>query len=476
MKTTSLLVIISFLALCINGSAASRPNIVLIVADDVSWNDIGAYGHPTIKTPRLDRMAEGGIRFDNAYLTASSCSPSRSSIITGRYPHNTGAEQLHWALPGSQVTFTEKLMEAGYWTGMAGKWHLGDEVRDRFDVVLEKEYEDGTPTGAEDWVTLLKARQKEKPFFLWLAAWDAHRPFFEEDLPVRHSREDVVLPPYYPATETYLDDFLEYYDEIARFDLSVGAVLDELDVQGVGDNTLVIVIADNGRPYARDKATMYDSGMKTPFIARWPVGIRAGSVSESIVSVIDLAPTFLELADTPAPEMFEGRSMTELFENPDTPFRSFAASERNWHDFEDHGRSVRTKRFRYIRNHYNDLPATPSGDTVYHKTWWELVRLNEQGALNDQQGRPFRAPRPKEELYDMEADPLSLHNLAEDPDYQTILANHRKLLDTWMEETGDFIPSIRTPDDFDRLNGKPTKHRLRPRPMKKEIYGTDGVY
>ena len=116
---------------------ATRPNVVLIIADDMAWDDCGAYGNRNVRTPHIDRLAREGMRFDRAFVTASSCSPSRSSIITGRYPHNTGAEELHWPLPGEQVTFVEKLKASGYWTAAAGKWHLGSTVRDRFDVIRE---------------------------------------------------------------------------------------------------------------------------------------------------------------------------------------------------------------------------------------------------------------------------------------------------------------------------------------------------
>ena len=132
------LVLLFFLLVVVCGAVAQdRPNIVFIIADDMAWDDSGAYGNPEVPTPNIDRLASQGMRFDKAFLTASSCSPSRSSIITGRYPHNTDAEELHWPLPAEQITFVEKLRDGGYWTAAAGKWHLGDAVRDRFDVVRE---------------------------------------------------------------------------------------------------------------------------------------------------------------------------------------------------------------------------------------------------------------------------------------------------------------------------------------------------
>ncbi|QHJ13913.1 Arylsulfatase [Paraglaciecola mesophila] len=471
----------SLLTLCIlllvpHASAEQRPNIILIVADDLNWDDLGAYGNTGVNTPNLDKLAKNGMRFDNAYLTASSCSPSRASMITGRYPHNTDAEQLHWPLPKEQITVSQTLHDAGYWTAAAGKWHLGEDTKQRFDVVRESKYGIDEPSGSAQWLPLLNMRPKEKPFFLWLASWDSHRPFYQGKYPHKHTQEDVRLPPYYPATELYMNDFAAYYDEISRLDEYVGKVVSTLETQGVAGNTLIIFVADNGRPFARDKTTLYDSGVKTPFIAHWPDGIAKGSVSDSLISSIDLAPTFTALANAVTPASFEGRSLVSLFKNPSAPFRDFAISERNWHDFEDHGRSVRTKQYRYIRNNYFDLPATPSADTVYHKTWWELTRLFEQGALTQQQSRPFLAPRPKEELYDLESDPYELTNLARNNQYQAILQQHSDILDNWIEETNDFIPSFRTLDDFDRKTGAYAPNRKRPRPSKMEMYQASGRY
>lgn len=476
MKIMKILPLLAILFTPLALKAAEQPNIILIIADDLSWNDLGAYGHPTIHTPNIDKMAKQGVLFNNAYLTASSCSPSRASIITGRYPHNTDAEQLHWAVPSNQITFTEKLKEVGYWTAAAGKWHLGDEIRNRFDLVREAEYGIGDLSGMGDWQNLLEERPKTKPFFLWLASWDAHRPFKQGNHPHKHKQSDVKLPPYYPATELYLDDFVDYYDEIARFDDEIGNIVKKLKKQGIAENTLILIMADNGRPYARDKTTLYDSGVKTPFIAYWPGKIATGKASNAILSSIDIAPTLLELAGSTISASFEGMSFTKLLSNPEQSFRKYAFSERNWHDFEDHGRSVKSAQYRYILNNYNDLPATPSADTVYHATWWELGRLFKQGALTKEQARPFLAPRPKEELYDLVNDPYELNNLANNSKYSTVMSEHKQALAQWIKETNDFIPSFRTLDDFDRVKGTYAPHRKRPRPSKMEMYKASGAY
>src|SRR4051812_14353227 len=157
----SLILGLTLLVVPASAAAAERPNFVLIIADDMAWDDCGAYGHPSIQTPNIDALARAGMRFDRAFLTCSSCSPSRSSIITGRYPHSTDAEELHWPLPREQVTFVERLKAAGYWTAAAGKWHLGPAVKDRFDLVREADPSGfQLPTGAGAAGAKLEARAR----------------------------------------------------------------------------------------------------------------------------------------------------------------------------------------------------------------------------------------------------------------------------------------------------------------------------
>src|SRR5688572_17427524 len=200
------------------------------------------------------------MRFSRAILTASSCSPSRASIMTGRYPHNTDAEQLHWPLPREQVTFVEKLKAAGYWTAAAGKWHLGPHIKDRFNAVAEagtsgfqlanraaKMIDEDDESGCANWLPVLKSRPRDKPFFLWLAALDPHRDYKSDAIAKPHTPRDVTVPPYLPDIGEVRGDLALYYDEIARLDDNIGRVLAELDAQGVASNTLVIFMADNGR-------------------------------------------------------------------------------------------------------------------------------------------------------------------------------------------------------------------------------------
>ena len=484
------LLIIFVLGLISGLSAEQRPNIVLIIADDLAWDDSGPYGNDRIRTPNLDRLAAECMKFTRAILTASSCSPSRASIITGRYPHRTGAEELHWPVPAGQVTFVEKLRTAGYWTASAGKWHLGDEIRDRFDLIRDvdtsgfqlpggKEGQAGVfkettkgdaKSGCADWVSLIRERPKDKPFFLWLAALDPHRPYDEGILDQPHLPAAVRVAPYHPDTFGVRREYALYYDEISRLDRFTGLVISELRKQSVLDKTLVIFCSDNGRPFPRDKTTLYDSGIRTPFIIRYPPLVKSGSVYNRLISAVDIAPTLLEIAGVKRGDTFDGVSFSGLLENPlGLPVRSYAFAEKNWHDYEDHSRAVRGTQFKYIRNYYDDLPPTPPADAVRGVTYKALGKLHESADLSATEGQLFWFPRPREELYDCSADPHELKNLAEDSSYAKTLALMREAMHEWERDTGDRVPELRTADEFDRRYGKPTPARVRPRWSKKKM-------
>ena len=462
-----------------------RPNIVLIIADDMGWDDCGAYGHRTIRTPNIDKLASEGMRFTDAFLTASSCSPSRASIITGRYPHNTDAEQLHWPLPAKQQTFVELLKEAGYWTAAVGKWHLGDAVKDRFHIVHEADVSGfQLPTGknaskramvareksgCEHWVSILRSRPKDRPFFLWLAALDPHRDYEPGIIANPHRSEDVRVPPYLPDAPEVREELALYYDEIARLDSYVGKVLKEIKEQGIEQDTFILFISDNGRPFPRDKTTLYDSGIKTPWLVHWPRRVRAGSVCTQLVSSVDIAPTVLTLAGRDIPSSFQGYSFAPLLTDPKKRIREYVYAEDHWHDYEDLGRAVRSVRYKYIHNDYPDLPATPPADVGRSRTFAAMRRLRAQGKLSESQIACFVRPRPTEEFYDVINDPHEMHNLVDDPQYTEVLKEHRQALSDWSQRTDFRVPTTRTPDEFDRETGEPLPNRIRPRPSKRDF-------
>ena len=459
-----------------------RPNIVLIIADDQNWDDSGAYGNTVIRTPNIDKLAQDGMRFTQAFLTTSSCSPSRTSIRSGKYPHNTDAEQLHWPLPEGHKTFVDQLNKSGYWTGLAGKYHLGEAVKDDFDSIIpvstagfqvgpdgKSRKAEGDGSGCEAWVQLLQSRDRSKPFFTWLAAVDPHRPYHEGIIDKLHDAKDVIVPPYLPDNDSIRKDLALYYDEISRMDKYIGDVIDELEKQGVAENTMVLFISDNGRPFPRDKTTLYEGGIKTPWIVKWPSKIKAGTTNTNLVSSIDIAPTFIKMAGLEPLEDYEGLDFAPLLMEGAEAIRNQIYAEDHWHDYEDYARAIRTSEFKYIKNFYPDLPNTPSADAFRSLSWQSMLTEKKRGALNEAQLRCFQLPRDEEELYDIRIDPYELKNLAYDTTYLAALEDMRTRLKKKREITNDSIPVVRTPDDFDRKTGLPTPARIRPRPSKDEM-------
>ena len=431
-----------FLTTAAHTSAQEKPNIVFFIADDVSQEDFGCYGHPTIKTPNTDALANNGMRFDNAYLTTSSCSPSRCSIITGRYPHNTGAPELHVKLPETQVRFPELLRDAGYHTVLSGKNHMFGNKDRAFDKITGG----GGPGKEQDWVGHVQDRPKDKPFFFWFASSDAHRGWQKNDDAPIYGNDEVVVPPYLVDTEVTRADLADYSHEVSRYDHFIGRVTAELKQQGALDNTMIVVAADNGRPFPRCKSRLYDSGIKTPWIVHFPRMIQKSSVTKSLVSVIDLSATCLELAGIDRPECIQGRSFLPILKNPKSEVREVVFSEHNWHVYKNHERMARFGDFLYIKNNFpNQANLCYESDTKF-PAGEELWKAHAAGKTTAQQQQVFANPCPEEELFQVSDDPHQLTNLADLPEYAEILAQSRALLANWTEQTADTIPENPTPD------------------------------
>lgn len=449
-------------------AASSQPNVIFFIADDVSWNDYGCYGNTAARTPHIDLLAENGIRFDQAYLTASSCSPSRSSIITGRYPHNNGkAAELHQPISWNLPWFPEILREAGYFTAISGKHHMtstkgpqGETRPEPFDHV-DGGRGKGNSGGHANWVKTTRERPKDKPFFFWFASYDAHRgwdadrQWDEDKYGPMHKAKDVIVPPFLVDDQETREDLASYYNEVTRFDHYIGAVVAELKAQKELENTLIFVLADNGRPFPRAKTRIHDSGMKTALVAHWPEGIqKAGSVSDSLVSVIDLAPTVLTAAGLkPSPTM-QGVSMLPLLQNTASSIRQFAFSEHNWHDYEAHGRGIRGDGFLLLKNSRPNLALQGPADSVRSPSHLSLQSRRDANQLTAAQADVFLAPRPIVELYDLKADPHQLRNLAGEAKYAAQQKKLSAVLETWIEETHDSVPADISHDSFDRETGK----------------------
>ncbi|MEM9663929.1 MAG: sulfatase [Bacteroidota bacterium] len=420
---------------------ANAPNILVLVADDAGWDDFGAYGHPTIRTPHLDALAEGGWTADRAFLTTPQCSPSRVSMLTGQYAHTVQAEDLHVPLAPEHRFVPSFLREAGYFTGHLLKTHYGPDAEAQFDWY--------SPDLA-DFSTFLDAAD-DQPFFMWVGFSDPHRAY--GDALNRHAPSDVRLPPTVRDTPETRADYVQYYDEIARMDTVAGSYLAELERRGLREDTYVLFLSDNGSPMPRAKGTLYDAGIKRPLLVDGP-GVADGVRYDGLVSVLDLAPTFLTWAGVPVPPEMLGEDLMSRLADVSLPGHTYVFSERNWHNADEHLRSVRTDAFKLIWNNYVELPHGTAADITGSPTWQALRAARDAGTLTPAQARLFETPRPRVELYDLDNDPHELRNLAPDPAYRDTVQALMATLETWMTDTGDVPPhQRRRHDNIDRLTG-----------------------
>ncbi|PSR54737.1 heparan N-sulfatase [Adhaeribacter arboris] len=454
------IVLISHILFCFLPAQAkklpAKPNIVFIIGDDISPEDIGAYGNSKIRTPNLNKLAKDGLKFRNMYVTSSSCSPSRVSVLTGRYPHNTGAAELHSPVPAHLTLFPEQLRKAGYYTAQAGKWHEGPVSRRAYDTLLAGEQMNG-PGGEEQWLNLLRNRPKKKPFFLWLAPFDAHREWSADNFRQPHNPDtEVTIPPTLVDTKETRQDLASYYNEISRIDYYLGELEKELQRQGVAQNTIIIFMADNGRPFPGSKTLLYDRGIKSPFLMKWPAAIKNKGVEvEALVSSIDIAPTLFALAGAPSSPTIQGKSFVKLLDHPQAAFRNYIFAEHNWHDYEAYERAVRSKDFLYILNlrpEFNNGGPIDANQSPASKA---LKLAKTKGTLTPLQNEALVKPRPAEEFFVNAPDSLQQHNEINNPAYAKQFSSLKSILQQWQKQTCDTAPEKLTPDWYHRETGQP---------------------
>ncbi|RAV28209.1 sulfatase family protein [Sinomicrobium soli] len=449
MKKTHILVILLLFDICTSLMAQEHkksPNIIFMLTDDISRNDLGAYGGPYGITPELDRMAEKGMVFTEAYVTSSSCSPSRCSMITGRYPHNTGAPELHNPLPRNQVMFPGLLKEKGYYTVLSGKNHMGPHVSQAFDTIC-----DGVgPGGQQDWVKILEERPKDRPFFFWFASYDAHRDWQYDNDGKKVDTGSVKVPPMLFDGSLTRSDLQGYLHEVSRVDYYLGKLMKALKEQGEENNTYVIFTSDNGRPFPRCKTRMYDSGSKVPLMVTGP-GVKPGS-SGALTSTMDIAPTILEWAGIPVPEEIQGVSFDPVVKGRKESVRDFLFAEHNWHVFQAHERMVRWGDWMYIRNAYPERRNLAGESTRVIPSGKELWDAHADHLLREEQQDVFLVPRPHEELYNVREDPYQFYNKA--GVHKEITVFLRSVLRIWTLQTGDSEPRSPTNDREDEYGRK----------------------
>jgi N-sulfoglucosamine sulfohydrolase len=424
------------------------PNILWITCEDMSAR-LGCYGDPLALTPNIDKLADHGIRFTRVFSVSGVCSPSRAALITGLYPTSFGAQHMRTTSrtasldkitdpellaipiyeavpPVGAVTYAELFRRAGYFTTNNSK----------------TDYQFHEPVTAWDecnnqahW---RNRENNDQPFFAVFNIMETHesRVWQNADKPILVDPAAIELPPYYPESPVIRRDMAIHYSNIMRMDSIVGVILQQLEEDGLADNTIVFFYSDHGDGLPRMKRWTYDSGLHVPLIVRFPDGKDAGTVNSDLISFVDFAPTVLALAKLDVPEYMHGQPF--LGAKVAEPRQYIFASRDRMDPALDCIRTVRDKRYKYHRNY---LPQRPYVQFLPYRDQMplmqELFRLRNEDKLNPLQMRWFSQTKPAEELFDLENDPHEIDNIADDPRYQDIKMRLSAQLDNWILAMND---------------------------------------
>lgn len=413
-----------------------RPNIVFISAEDVS-PDFGCYGNPVARTPNLDRLAADGVRFDRMFTHCPVCAPSRSGMITGRYPISIGTHHMRSRLQNPPPMFTERLIQSGYHVCWPGKTDFN------FDPPPE------SFSSTEKWNTVDKIKSLPRPFFAYINLNATHESRlkgqdFEKvisEIKVRTNPAVVRVPAYLPDVPEVRQSIADYFDTVAALDKDVGKVLSIIEDAGIKESTVIVFWGDHGWGMPRSKRWCYDSGIRCPLIIRWPGKIPPGSVRDDLVSVVDLAPTFLKITKSQMDPGHQGQWMIDEQGNPNPKVVQYVFSARDRMDeATDRVRSARNDRFHYIRNYSPEKPYDqPIEYLEAHPVMKVMRKMHREGSLSGPPEGFFAPKKPSEELYDTLTDPDEVNNLidSKDPLHQQNLESLRMALDEWLSRIGD---------------------------------------
>ena len=421
-------------------TSADKPNILWLVAEDMGPTALGCYGQEAVSTPNLDQLARDGVRYTHFYTTAPVCSPSRSAFMTGMYQTTIGAHQHRTPdkkpLPDGVRPLPDWMRAAGYFTAnlktlpesfgfsCKGKtdWNFSYNPKKAFD--------------SDNWADL----KTNQPFFAQINFQETHRNF---NAPAKADPAKIKLPPYYPDHSVTRQDYAKYLDSATELDVKIGQVLAQLEQEGMASNTIVIFMGDNGEAHVRGKQFCYEEGLHVPMMIRWPAAVAApkhfskGLMDDRLLESIDMAPTLLSLAGAPIPPKMQGKAF--LGDKAGAPKEYIFGARDRCDETAMRLRTVRDVRYRYVRNFTPELPfLAPNAYKERQYPVWNLIKeLNAAGKLTPEQAVLCAPRQPEEELYDLQADPDEIHNLAQNPEHQAVLQRLRGVLEQWITDSDD---------------------------------------
>lgn len=431
---------------CTQQKQEERPNILLLMSDNQCWEHVGCYGDKVVQTPNTDMIAGQGLRFTHAFCAAPSSTPARAAFLTGQdiWRLEEGAN-LHGTLPAKYITYPDRLEESGYFCGIQGKgWgpgNYGAAGRER------------NPGGDSysGFAEFMKETPAGQPWHYWFSSREPHRPYPDGEHCLSGTA-NIEVPPYLPDNEDVRGDICDYYAAIERFDREVGEILQILKESGQYENTVIVICSDNGWQMPRGLANLYDFGTRIPMIISWPEKFRKG-VSEEMINLNDLAPTFLELAGIEKPGDMTAHSLIPLLTGKQEAMPAdYVVMARERHAYVRKGglgypgRAIRTRDFLYIRNY--EPGRWPGGDPplygdvdahmLHYKSPTKLFLIEHK---DEPDIKPFFdlafAKRPAEELYDLKVDPFQMKNVAEEEPYQGTKQQLISKLDEYLISTND---------------------------------------
>lgn len=443
-------------------AAPDRPNLVFIVADDCTFRDIGCYGGQA-HTPHIDALAKEGMRFTRCFQAAPMCSPTRHNIYTGLYPVKSGAYPNHTFAREGTKSIVHYLQPLGYRVALSGKKHISP------GTVFPFEYSGKGNNPDLDAIDTLVAEcaEQDTPFCLFACSNEPHTPWNKGD-PSAYPPEDIVLPPYIADTPVVREQFAKYLAEVTYYDSQVGQILDLLDRHDLRDNTLVMVVSEQGNSLPFAKWTCYEMGLGSIMITRWPGRVKPGAITDAMVEYCDVTPTFVEAAGGTPDPVLDGKS-----------FLPVLTGERSTHKTHTYGimttrginngspfypiRSVRDEQYRLIWNLSSE--ETFLNACVKSPSFQSMVEAGEAGDKLAQQLTRRYKHRPEFELYDVVKDPMNMTNLAAQPRYAEVVTELKAKLDTWMREQGD--RGLETEMDALKHQGRSRKTKKTKKPGKK---------
>lgn len=464
-RRTLLSSLLLFAAAFISGptfGAEQRLNVILFVTDDQS-PDAGCYGNDVIQTPNMDLIAKEGIRFPNAFCTTASCSASRSVILTGMFNHANGQyghqhSYHHFRSFEKLRTLSKRLTDAGYHTARIGKYHVGPDEVYPFETVLTGASSRNPVQMADKCDAFFKQQNDRRPFFLYFCTSDPHRsggtvkdakygpnPFGNrpDGYPgvddVEYDPAKVKVPSFLPDTPVCRAELVQYYKSVSRVDQGLGRLIKHLKSHDLYDHTVIIFTSDHGMAFPGGKTTLYEGGMRIPFLVRDPTQQRKGGDCKALINLADVTPTILDYANaSPKKGELHGRSFRQAMNQESPKGWNEVFASHTFHEITMYYpmRVVRTEKHKLIWNIAHPLPFPFASDLWAAPTWQDVYKRGPEALYGKRSVRDY-IQRPKFELFDLKADPYESRNLADSAEHQEVLAELKAKLKRFQRQTKD---------------------------------------